>query len=714
LTTQFVLKHNDAFAIVDPAGNMHARNEIDHDIADGLICRDTRLLSRNTLTVNGQPADAVNTMLSKDNTVFETRLKTPDENLELWRTLFVWQDHLYEEIALVNRTADAQEIALAYDFAADFQDLFELRGAKRKSNGTQSPTENTDNGLHFAYTGLDQKTRDTFIAFSKPAQKDADGKTVFTLTADAGSSLCLYSRIGPDDIAGLDAKTFENAKADAGAYVQEQLNRRAEIESSNPEFDIWVHQNAVDIALLTTKTDQGPYPYAGIPWYSAAFGRDALITGFQTLWQDPDLSKGILGYLAHHQATETDTFHDSEPGKIMHELRLGEMAACGEIPHTPYYGTADATPLFVFLAGAYLERTGDIAFIKTLWPHIERALDWIDNHGDKDGDGFVEYLRGAESGLGNQGWKDSQDSISHADGTLAEGAIALCEVQGYVYAAKKAAGDMARSLKLTTKADALYKQAKDLKEKFNQVFWSDDLGTYALALDGHKKPCLVSSSNTGHLLFSGIVPDDRAAQVADRLMADDMFTGYGIRTLSANEKRYEPVKNPEGYHNGTVWTHDTAICAAGMARYGMEDKASKLLSALFDAARHFPQQRLPELFGGLARDTQNNTPPAPYPVACNPQAWASASESLLVQSMLGLKIDGHKKQVTIENPRLPAWLTELTLHGLQIGDGSISLRFQRHDEGVDITHIGGSPDIDLHIIRDPDNVVPMPKKHNAM
>jgi len=350
----------------------------------------------------------------------------------------------------------------------------------------------------------------------------------------------------------------------------------------------------------------------------------------------------------------------------------------------------------VFLAGAYLERTGDTDFIRTLWPHIERALGWIDTHGDIDGDGFVEYLRGAESGLGNQGWKDSVDAISHEDGKLAEGSIALCEVQGYVYAAKRAAANMARALGMTERATALLQQAEKLKQHFNEIFWQEDMGTYALALDGDKKPCRVRASNAGHLLFCGIVPEDRALRVADMLMSDDMFSGFGIRTLGANEKRYEPVKNPEGYHNGTVWTHDTALCAAGMAKYGFEDRAAKLMTALFDAAQHFPQMRLPELFGGLPRDPAG-TPPTPYPVACNPQAWASASESLLLQSMLGLSVDGMAKTVTLHRPQLPPWLTELEISGLRVGDGMISLKFQRHDDGVDITRTGGTPDIHLNV-----------------
>lgn len=695
----FVLKHNDSFAIINEHGDMLARNEIDHHVADGLICRDTRLLSRAELRIGGAAPELVDSYVDNHNVVFEARLQTADSNdstsAEIWRSMFLWQDTLYEQLYIRNNGEMPLKLEISYIYGADFKDLFELRGAKRAKSGQHSDACLTDTGLRFDYLGADGRPRACCLSFSLPPQPAAQGVS-FTLDIPAGESATLHTCASHIPMP-IDEAVFEAQKSEALAAVQAHLNRRAEIRSSNPAFDEWVEQNAVDIALLCTQTPQGLYPYAGIPWYSAAFGRDGLITAFELLWQDPDIARGVLAFLAAHQADAASDFHDSAPGKILHEIRLGEMAACGEIPHTPYYGTADATPLFVFLAGAYLERTGDLDFIRTLWPPIERALAWIDTHGDRDGDGFVEYLRGAESGLGNQGWKDSVDAISHADGRLAEGSIALCEVQAYVYAARRAAALIARRLGLADRANALTAQAEDLKRLFNDTFWLEDMGTYALALDGNKNPCRVKASNAGHLLVCGIVPEERAARVVDMLMSDDMFTGFGIRTLGSGEKRYEPVKNPEGYHNGTVWTHDTAICAAGMAKYGYAKQATQLMSALFDAARSFPQMRLPELFGGLPRGTLGE-PPATYPVACIPQAWASAAESLLMQSMLGLRIDGAAKTVTLRNPQLPPWLTELEINGLQIGGDEISLRFQRHEDGIDITRTGGSHDIQLDIV----------------
>lgn len=692
----FVLKHNDSFAILDEHGDMLARNEIDHHIADGLISRDTRLLARAELRIHGARPVLVDSYIDDYNTVFFAHLQVAENETqpEIWRSMFLWQDVLYEQISIANHSGADVTLDIGYIYDADFKDLFELRGAKRAASGTRSEPCLTDTGLRFDYTGVDGRPRACCLSFSQTPTM-VDGTVHFRLHIPAGETGYLHICASHIPMP-IDEEIFEAQQAEALAHIQSHLDRRADVQSSNPAFDEWVHQNAVDIALLTSETTQGLYPYAGIPWYSTPFGRDGIITAFELLWQDPDIARGVLGFLAAHQAESESAFHDSAPGKILHEIRNGEMASCGEIPHTPYFGTADATPLFVFLAGAYLDRTGDINFIRELWPNIERALGWIDAYGDKDGDGFVEYLRGAESGLGNQGWKDSVDAISHEDGALAEGSIALCEVQGYVYAARRAAAKMARVLGFNDHADALTQQAEELKRLFNDTFWQEDMGTYALALDGQKRPCRVKSSNAGHLLVCGIVPEDRAARVVDVLMSDDMFSGFGIRTLGSNEKRYEPVKNPEGYHNGTVWTHDTAICAAGMARYGFENRAAQLMTALFDAAKHFPEMRLPELFGGLPRDPAGAAPAA-YPVACNPQAWASAAESLLLQSMLGLRIDGAAKTVTLHRPQLPAWLTELEINGLHVGDGEISLRFQRHEDGVDITRTGGTNDIHLNI-----------------
>ena len=682
-----VLKHNDSFAVLDDSGNAFAKNEKEHHIADGIFHRDTRVLSRSVLTVEGELPQPVSSSTSPDNTVFHAQLKQGAADIS--RTIFLWEGALYEKTQVTNTGAAPAAVALEFSYGADFRDIFETRGWVRKTHGTH---EDDAAGIKFKYKGLDNVERASSAVFSTPPQSAAAGKARFTLELPPGATQVIYSRAGRDDGSSkITAEIFETRKKDAAAAIEERLERRPVITSSNPAFDKWVQQDAVDIALLTTDFDTGPFPCAGIPWYSTPFGRDGIITAFEVLWQDPELARGVLGYLAKHQAAVASPFHDATPGKIMHEIRLGEMAGVGEVPHAPYYGTVDATPLFISLAGAYFQRTGDKEFLKAIWPNIERALEWIDKHGDRDGDGFVEYLRDAEGGLNNQGWKDSVDCISHADGTLATGAIALCEVQGYVYAAKLAAADIAQALGKDDVSAALKTSAEKLKEKFNKDFWSEELGTYALALDGDKKPCLISTSNPGHLLFSGIVPEDRAKKVAERLMSPDMFNGWGIRTLSENEKRYEPSHHPEGYHNGTVWTHDTAIGGAGFARYGMEDKASKLLTALFEAAQHFPGMRLPELFGGVKREA--GKAPAPYRVACNPQAWASGSGSLLLQAMLGITVDGRSQTVTVANPQLPSWLDALSISDLKVGTGSISLEFRRVAGKTSVEQVAKSPEV---------------------
>ncbi len=689
----FVLKHNDSFAVLDAHGDALCRNEKEHDIADGLMTRDTRMISKLMLTVNGKRPLLRKSCLEDNNVVLRVESAAGDESIE--RVLFVWQDSLHEKITVRNTGAIEKPFTLGYTVDADFLDLFELRGAQRPARGTASAPEADSHVLVFKYRAVDGVDMTSTAAFSAPFDSSETRRAKFHFALPAGESRSLYARYGARTGGAAAEIDFNHALESARGFIARQIARRPRFESSNPVFNQWLHANAVDIALLTSETDAGLYPYAGIPWYSCPFGRDAIITSFQLLWQDPDLAKGVLGLLAKHQATEESAFHDSAPGKILHEIRKGEMARLKEIPHTPYYGTADATPLFVSLAGAYFQRTGDKAFIATLWPHIERALHWIDTYGDRDGDGFVEYQRGAESGLGNQGWKDSQDSISHADGRLAPGAIALCEVQGYVYDAKRAAAAIAKAIGHDAAAVKLEQQAEDLKEKFNAAYWSDEIGSYALALDGDKKPCLVSSSNPGHLLFSGIATPERAKRTAENLMSSAMFSGWGIRTLGSNEKRYEPVKPPEGYHNGTVWVHDTAIAASGFARYGMEDKAATLMTALFDAAQHFDGLRLPELFGGLPREA--GQPPARYPVACSPQAWASASESMLLQAMLGIRINGIDKTVTVDNPKLPEWLDELAIHDLKLGASKISLNFMRQDAATSVAVIDQSPDITCHL-----------------
>ena len=495
--------------------------------------------------------------------------------------------------------------------------------------------------------------------------------------------------------------TIANNKGGVGktttAYypgVEHARAQEAQILTANEQFNDWLHRSLADLHMMRTQTPFGPYPYAGVPWFSTVFGRDGIITALQCLSFDPSLARGVLGYLAATQADSVSPEQDAQPGKVLHELRTDEMARLGEVPFQRYYGSIDATPLFVILAGAYYQRTADRAFIESIWPNIERALEWIDRYGDSDGDGFIEYARKSRHGLVHQGWKDSVDSIFHSDGTLAEAPIALCEVQGYVYAAKTTASALAKMLGDPARASELLKEAETLREKFETAFWCEEISSYALALDGKKQQCRVRASNAGHCLFAGIASEEHARRVAATLTDETSFSGWGIRTVATSEARY----NPMSYHDGSVWPHDNSLIAAGFARYDLKASAAMVLAGLLDASLFLDLHRLPELFCGFPRRPGES--PTLYPVACAPQAWASGAVFLLLEACLGLCIIAPEQKVVFSKPVLPPFLRFASIRDLKVGDARADLLLARHDEGdVGVNVLRREGDLEVVVLK---------------
>jgi glycogen debranching enzyme len=636
-----------------------------------------------------------NALLTVDLTNLDIRegesIVVPRGTLHVFRGVFLWDAVCHQQIRVRNYGSARVTSSFSLRFDADFADIFEVRGMHRARRGKVQPPAVTHDSVVLSYLGLDGVRRRTRITFT-PAPRlltATDAHFVATLDPQQEATIHVAVSCESGDREPPKALAYELALERAEALLRKSRAKSCDFYTSNVEFNDWVNRSLADLDMMLSETPEGLYPYAGVPWFSTPFGRDGIITALQTLWVNPDIARGVLRYLAATQADSTVPEQDAEPGKILHETRRGEMAALGEIPFGRYYGSVDSTPLFVMLAGAYHERTADRAFAEMIWPHVERALRWIDTDGDRDGDGFVEYFRMSPDGLAQQGWKDSQDSVFHANGELARGPIALCEVQGYVYAAKRGAARLAVSLGRVDMADELARQAETLRKRFEEAFWCEELDTYALALDGEKRPCLVRSSNPGHCLYTGIASPERAARVARVLLEPTSFSGWGVRTIAAGEARY----NPMSYHNGSVWPHDNAMIAAGLGRYRLKDGALKLLTAMFDTSLFIELHRMPELFCGFPRRPGEG--PTLYPVACSPQSWAAGSVFQLLQACLGLRIEAAIGRVCLDYPVLPEFLHEVRIQGIRVGSGSVDLCLRRvgDDVGVNVLNRTGSVEV---------------------
>jgi glycogen debranching enzyme len=672
--TTHVLKDGDSFLVANSYGDIEGDS-------DGLFHDDTRLLSVARLRVAGARPEMLSAAVTRDNVFFVAHLTNhplpplgvdplPSGLLHIVRTRFLSGNRLFERLRFHNYGLRPVRVPLHFDYAADFRDMFEVRGCVRPSRGEDQPVEVSDASLTFGYRGLDGRLRQSVVAFSRrPAEIDAHGPR-FDLALEAGAEEDLFIEVG---IVAQDPPSrarYRSAAAHARRRMRVRARRGACVRSAGPLFGDWMERSRADLALLTSDLSTGPYPYAGIPWFSTPFGRDAVVTSLQVLWLNPGLARGVLAFLAEHQAHEASAFMDSAPGKIMHETRKGEMAALRELPFGLYYGGVDTTPLFVMLAGAYARRTGDLDFIDRLWPALSAATAWIERSCDANPDGFLDYARGADSGLANQGWKDSHDSVFHADGRIPDGPIALVEVQGYVFAALQAMADLARRRGEAALASGWRTRARRLQVAVEERFWMPEAGYYGIAIDGNGELCRVRASNPGHLLYAGLPSAQRAAQVGSVLLSPAFATGWGLRTLAEGEARY----NPMSYHNGSVWPHDTALCAAGIARGGGREGVLRVFRAMFQTATHY-DMRLPELFCGFARKHGNT--PVSYPVACLPQAWAAGAGFMLLQACLGIDIDGRAGEIRVHRPRLPMGVDHVAVHGLEIGERRVDLVFQR-------------------------------------
>jgi glycogen debranching enzyme len=683
------LKDDDLFLLTDTLGNVLSTCIGDDRAASmGLFCNDTRFLNRLELQIEGRSPILLSSTADKG-FVLSVLCANPHigdgiraESIGIKREL-VLNGGLFEDIEIANYSTATVSFELSLSFDADFLDLFEIRGFNREKRGQLLhwlPPQSTTSSsspllLTLAYQGLDGSLLESRISFVNRQPDALKGHTaIWRLELQSHETLTLGYRLemlingrSPSNVSA----PMTLAQAKAAELMEEQTWRQqtTAIRSDKNTFNQIIQRAEQDVYLLRQSFTQGKALSAGVPWFSTLFGRDSIIAASQILMLDPQIARETLKILAFYQGKQDDEWRDEQPGKILHEIRFGEMARCQEIPHTPYYGTVDATPLWIMLYAEYFAWTADHETLESLWSNALAAMDWIDRTMRQTG--YLSYFRKSRRGLDNQGWKDSNDCIVNRRGQLAQGAISLCEVQGYVYAAKIRLAQIARMKKRIDLADRWEEEARELKLRFNRDFWMEDQDYCALALDGDNNPVDSITSNPGHCLNLGIFTPEKAYSVAERLRAPDMFNGWGIRTLSS----LSPAYNPMGYHIGSVWPHDNALTVIGLRSLGLIDQALELAEGILDMTKRQPYQRPPELFCGFERSDGND--PVQYPVACTPQAWATGTIFQLLQMMVNLVPDAPSNTLRIIDPALPPSISHLSLQNLRVGPTLLDLEFER-------------------------------------
>jgi glycogen debranching enzyme len=697
LSKVLAIKEGETFLYSDTEGNLDERP----GYGLGLYYQDTRFLSRFRMQISGRDPILLSSSAERAYMSYidvtnpdlyeEDELAVPQQTLNIRRMRAI-AGRVYERIRIKNYNSFPVALDVDLEFGADFSDIFEVRGLARDISGHYDPPRVEERAVEFSYLGQDDIRRTTRIEFAhRPARLEVRGDLVeasFRVHLAAHEtklvSMTMETRVGE---AALPTKEFDAAVHELRRSYEDWERGCTQIRTDNELFDQLLTRGLRDLRALYTKMDGDGIIAAGIPWFVAPFGRDTLITSHQLLMVNPEPARESLRILASMQGTEMDDWRDEEPGKILHEIRKGELARSGYLPHTPYYGSVDSTPWFLILLAQYFRWTGDVQFVQEMLPVVDAALTWINEYGDLDGDGFVEYKSRSKRGLRNQGWKDSWDSVVHADGRLAEPPIALVEVQGYVYMAKQRIADVFASIGERDRSVRLREEATLLRKRFNDAFWMEDEQYFAGALDGDKRHVRTVMSNPGHALYCDIVDREKAEHVAKRLFQPDMFSGWGIRTMSKSATAY----NPMSYHNGSVWPHDNALIAAGLKRYGYVTTTNRVATAMFDAAIHSDYMRLPELFCGFTRRTPSR--PVQYPVACSPQAWAAGAPFLLLQAMLGVSALAHENLLTVNKPHLPRWLNQVELRNLRVGNSMLSLIFRREGETTGFSLIAKEGDV---------------------